>query len=470
MKKTLLLLAALGLAGVASLQAGTVDVYITGSTAFRANVYTACTKLFASAPNIYYGGTAYGGNGKLSSKDLSWVMTGTPITTLTNVYGFGNSPSSTTLNIHGLFTGSIQGLKAVETAQQLVWAKPQGTLNGTANAYSTNSATLAFSDSDNAACPYIVTGNYEQESVAVQPFVMVRAHTSLNGVTNINNVSWEQMYHAIPHGRLPLSAWTYHDSDSNNWVYLCERTRDSGTRRTFTAGEFYPYGDIGVYCYDNTNSHGWYTPAQLAPAGLAIGTGLTYGDGTNGVMSAGGYGFDGNVNLLWGNGYVAGSDVANTLNINKADNQSIGVLSVSDAASVGGSTNWGCVISLNGLWPTVGGTNLNGNVGTNDYSPITSGFYPLWGYEVVVHPINPGLISDQDITQAQLGDWLTPGTFEGVFNYQTINNGGGSTLTGSLENEIQLSKTGSPGATAIRLSDMQVGRSSVGGEIFPPLN
>ena len=52
MKKTLLLTLALGLAGASSLVAGNVDVYITGSTAFRANVYTACQKLFTT-------GTAY---------------------------------------------------------------------------------------------------------------------------------------------------------------------------------------------------------------------------------------------------------------------------------------------------------------------------------------------------------------------------------------------------------------------------
>ena len=48
MKKTLLLTLALGLAGATSLVAGNVDVYITGSTAFRANVYNACQKLFTT--------------------------------------------------------------------------------------------------------------------------------------------------------------------------------------------------------------------------------------------------------------------------------------------------------------------------------------------------------------------------------------------------------------------------------------
>jgi hypothetical protein len=127
------------------------------------------------------------------------------------------------------------------------------------------------------------------------------------------------------------------------------------------------------------------------------------------------------------------------------------------------------VISYNGIWPTAAGAGIHGNTGTNDYSPITLGYYPLWGLEVLVHPVNPGAISDQDISEAQLGNQTTPGTFMGVFNAQTLINGG-SPILGSIENEIELSKTGSPGATAIRLSDMLNSRSAVGGVISPPFN
>ena len=88
MKKTLLLTLAFGLAGASSLLASTVDVYITGSTAFRANVYNACTKLYSSAPTIYYANAANGGaNSGFSAKTASWCMTGTPITGLTNIQG-----------------------------------------------------------------------------------------------------------------------------------------------------------------------------------------------------------------------------------------------------------------------------------------------------------------------------------------------------------------------------------------------
>jgi hypothetical protein len=126
-------------------------------------------------------------------------------------------------------------------------------------------------------------------------------------------------------------------------------------------------------------------------------------------------------------------------------------------------------MSVNGLWPTAAGAGIHNNTGTNDFSPITLGYYPCWGLEVLVHPVDPTKIADQDISKTQLGNQTTPGSFMGVFNAQTLINGG-SPLVGSIENEIEISKTGSPGATAIRLSDMLNSRSAVGGTITPPFN
>jgi hypothetical protein len=87
--------------------------------------------------------------------------------------------------------------------------------------------------------------------------------------------------------------------------------------------------------------------------------------------------------------------------------------------------------------------------------------------EVLVHPIDPSKISDQDITKTELGNQTTTGTFLGVLNAQTLINGG-SPLTGSLENEIVASQPN--GATAIPLAAMANSRSSVGGKISPPFN
>ena len=115
------------------------------------------------------------------------------------------------------------------------------------------------------------------------------------------------------------------------------------------------------------------------------------------------------MNLNWGFGYVGGGDIKNSLNNGNAANQSIAYLSIADAKGVNnGGGNWSTVMSYNGIWPTAAGAGIHGNSGTNDYSPITLGYYPLWGFEVLVHPENTSAsgstISGQNITYGQLGD------------------------------------------------------------------
>ncbi len=459
MKKTLLLTLAFGLAGASPLMASTVDVYITGSTAFRANVYNACQKLFNPAQSgtssTYFANAANGGAGSgFSAKTASWCMTGTPITALTNLQG-------ATLVIHGFFTGSTQGIQTTEDSTPLVWAAPHGTAGGNADTYVTNSPTIGFSDASGAASPYTATGNSVEENVCVQPFVI--AKSVVGGVmTNINNLSWEQLEYGIPVGRIPLSAWSDNVNDSSNFVYLIQRTKDSGTRRCETAGQYYQFNDtVGAYIWDATNNF-FYVPANSNPLVWAT-TGSS--NANIAVVGTEGAGYN-NANLNWSSGYIGGGDIATELGVNNANNQAIAYLSISDSKTIVSTTNWSQVISFNGLWPTAAGVGIHNNTGTNDFSPITSGYYPCWGVEVLVHLIDPSLdpLSDQNITETELGSQTLPGSFMGVFNAQTIINGG-SPLVGSIENEIEVSKTA--GATAIRLSDMHSNRSAVGGTIAP---
>jgi hypothetical protein len=463
MKKTLLLTLALGLAGAPSLVAGNVDVYITGATAFRANVYTACTKLFSPAPTICYANAAHGGaDSGFSSKTAAWAMTGTPISGITNISG-------STLTVHGLFTGSIQGIQTVEQSTKLIFPNADGANNGLCVTYATNSPTIGFSDASGVATPYPAKGNYVEEQVCIQPFVIVKSAATVGAVTNINNISWEQLKYGIPQGRIPLAAWTSKITDTNTFVYLMQRTKDSGTRRNETAGDYYQYVDsVGIYIYDYTNNF-FYPPTVTANTG--------YGLSPNGVIGTEGPG-NNNANMNWGYGYIGGGDIANSLNNGNAANQAIAYLSIADARTVGTGGNWGNVIAVNGLWPTAAGAGIHGTTATNDFSPITLGYYPCWGLEVLVHPINPGLIADQNISRFQLTGNLSgsddfPGSFMGVFNAQTLINGG-SPIVGSIENEIELSKTSgigtTGGATAIRLSDMLNSRAAVGGTISPPFN
>jgi hypothetical protein len=452
MKKTLLLTLALGLAGASSLLAGTVDIYMTGSTAFRQTVYSACTKLFTAPPSIYYADANHGGaNSGFSSSTGSWVMSGTPITGLLNLQG-------NTLVIHGLFTGSIQGIQTVEQSVPLIFAISAGTSGGLTSGYVTNTPTIAFSDASGSSAGFTATGNYAEEPVCVQPFVMVKSQSPAPIMASINNVTWEQLEYGIAAGRLPFSVWSNKQGadNTNNFVYVIQRTSDSGTRRCETAQQYYQFTDpVGVYIYDFTNKF-FFQPNNT--------TASLIGSYPFGVVGAPGLN---NVNQNWGSGYVSGGNIATELNYPDATNTAISYLSMNDSKSVG-SSNWANVVSFNGLWPTAAGAGLHGNTGTNDYSPIVLGYYPCWGNEVLVHIINPAANppGDQDITQSQLGDQTTPGTFLGVLNAQSLINNGALTI-GSIEYEIELSKTNSGGAVAIRLNEMHSNRSSDGGLISP---
>jgi hypothetical protein len=452
MKKTLLLALAFGLAGAAPLRAD-VNVYITGSTAFRANVYSACTRLFNTASNfgVIYGDAIHGGDGTTGSGNTSWAMIGTA----TNTLSFANSK----LIVHALFTGSIQGIQSVENAQPLVFPNSGaiGTVVTAGSSYVTNSPTIAFSDTASAATPAFDVlnfgGAFGEEQVAVQPFVFCKSLAPGGAITNISNISWEQVRTAIPNGRIPYSAWTGKLADTNTYIYLLNRTADSGTRVTTISEVLYPYNQaVTIYNYDHA-----------ALAFYKANNSLFATTGTTGFGVIGSAPGVGNANLGWGPGYIGGGDLRSGLKYTDLANQSIGYLSLSDARTGGTNGNWGTVLSFNGTWPTAQGAAINNVTITNDFSPVTLGAYPFWTYEVVVYPtadpVNGGM------TQAQLGDQNTPQSFLGVLDSQTLFNGGVPIL-GSLEYEIQTSKTNAPAfATAIRLSEMTAARGSVGGTI-----
>jgi hypothetical protein len=455
MKKTLFLIVALGVAASA-LPLKAVDVYITGSTAFRKQVFTACQKLFVGgAPATTFADAAHGGSSSGSGAG-SWCMSGTASNTI-SILGGG------ALNVHGLFTGSIQGIQSVENQQPLIWVTPTST-------YTTNPPDIAFSDVSSVSTPsYDVNKNPGilpclEEQVAVQPFVFVKSVVTSGAVTNISNINWEQIRYAYGAGRIPLSSWTSKATDTNTFVYLINRTLDSGTRVTSLSEVQFAYSaSASIYNYDPTN-HGFY----LATNELFSTVGRP-GFGVIGA-SAG----NGNANLAWGSGYIAGGDIRTALEYQDTQNQSVGYLSLSDAQTVNTNTgaNWKEVISYNGVWPTTDGTNItSGTTTTNNFSPVIYGAYPFWSYEVVVYPSSANNPTIPGCTVAQLGDQNTPGTILGVLDYQTLySNPGGPTLAGSLENEIELSKSVSPGATAIRLSDMTASRGPVGGTLAPTPN
>ena len=443
MKKLMLLTLAAGLVTTTQLQA--LDLYISGSTAFRANVHDACKNLFDSPPvsgsTLRYGSAAQGGNGASNNGNNMWTMTGT----------VGNKVSalgSTPLTIHANFNGSVQGISLAQSPATKIFF-----IDTSGNQIS-NSVTIGFTDCSSGATPFPASGNYSEEAVAVQPFVMCRSVPNIS----VDNVTWEQLRYASQAGRIPLSAFTGHFSDHGSFIYELERTKDSGTRRTQFAGVQFGYNQSAViYNFDATNNVFYKATNTMQAIAGGVSNGVSYGV----VGSAG----SANANLNWGSGYVAGGDIRTALSINNAANQSIAYLSFADAKTGfgGTTTNWGQVISFEGLWPTAAGFGVRGNTGTNDLSPITTGIYPNWGYEIVVFPVvaPSSLATDQNLSQTQLGDQNTTGTILGVLDAVTV----GTPVLGSIDNEIENTKIG--GATAIRINDMVSSRASVGGTITP---
>jgi hypothetical protein len=434
MKNKLLLTLAAGLLSASPLMA--VDLYVTGATAFRANVHDACKALFDVPPTVIYGTAATGGNGAANNGNAQWTMTGT-VSNKVSVLG------TTPLNIHGLFTGSIQGVQTVEQGVKLIFLDTSGNPI-------TNTPTIAFSDASSVSSPFPASGNFSEEKVCVQPFVMTKSVAG-GGMNSVSNVTWEQLKYAIQAGRIPLAAWSGLANDLTNFVYLIERTKDSGTRRTETAQENYAFNQAAaIYIYDATNNF-FYKTTSLANAA----SGSSNATVVVGVVGAAGNN-NANISPVWGSGYVGGGDIKTELQINNAANQAMAYLSIADAKGVTG-VNWSQVVAFNGLWPTAAGPGISGNTVVNDYSPIINGMYPCWGYEVLVYPnVDPSSLPslDQNLTAAILG----------VLDSQTVINGG-SPLPGSIEASIVASKP--TGATAVPLADMVSSRQSVGGTITP---
>jgi hypothetical protein len=451
MKKTLLL--TLAASALCASQALALDLYITGATAFRANVHDAVKNLYDVTPlpasTLRYDLTST--NTAYNNGASQWVMTGTVSNTIPAF-------SNTVLTVHATFNGSVQGIAAVINKTKLQFLG----FSNTTPILITNTATIAYSDCASASTPFVASGNWSESAVAVQPFVLCisrSANTNMNYLTN--GITAEQLKYAIGAGQIPLSAWSFNTNDRSTLITLLQRTKDSGTRRTQLAQAGLGYNaPLTPFLWDATNNAFYdasgYTTAALTGNDAA-------GVGIVGAASA----IADSANLSWGQGYVGGGDLRTILNLTHTNNLSFGYLSFADAKSAGNG-NWGAVVPFNGVWPTSAGAGLRGitQVGTNvlnDFSPITKGTYPCWGQEICVYPtVNPStLSSDQNLTAALLGNQSTTNTVLGVLNAVRT----GTPILGSIDREIELSKTNL--ATAIRIKDMVSARTSVGGTITP---
>ncbi len=121
-----------------------------------------------------------------SGKNYVWTISGTPISTLTNLTG-------STLTVHANFTGSVQGIKAVESGASATFTFLDNSGIDTLPHVINKSSTIAFSDvfSASTAFPISAFGSaYAEDTVAIQPFVFVKSSSPT--VNSITNVTWQQ--------------------------------------------------------------------------------------------------------------------------------------------------------------------------------------------------------------------------------------------------------------------------------------
>jgi hypothetical protein len=445
MKKTLLLTLLAGLSTVSQLKADT-DVYLTGSTAFRKQVYAAVQNMFNGAPTIYYGNSAQGGDGTSGNGNPVWTMTGTAANIFTNG---GSTNISGILNIHANFTGSVQGIQDLESQTPISYLDKNGV--GV-----TNVPDVSFSDVYSSSTAYPISSAYNEDEVAVQPFAYCKSSSTFAGMTNINNVTWEQAKALVKGGQIPLSSWSRNVADTNTPIYIVNRTKDSGTRRSCFAEVDFGYSQsVSIYVYTAYNTT-WTKYASTVT-----------GNNTNQVIGNQGYA---NNNWGWGPGWVGGSDVQAQLKRTETQNTCVSFLSFADAQKADANARWAAVVPYNGVWPTAAGSGITNNTGSsyNDFSPIIYGQYPLWATEIIDYP-NTSLPSyNANLTLGQLGTSTSPGTFLGVLNNTPA--AGVNPIPGSVDYEIWKSEGNAGGSypnTAIRLSEMHASRQNVGGILAP---
>lgn len=404
--KKILTLTALGcLLGAVS--ANAVDIYLTGSTAFRSSAFFAVSNLYSS------GLTMNNGSGTFNAASSRWTTSGQ----MSSVFGSQN------VVIHANFNGSVQGIHQLfDVTDKGVYLKnstPADTV------LTTNTATLAFTDVDSASTAYALSSaSFIERPVALQPFVYVR---SLNCPATVTNITIQQLQQFMPAGVVKLSYLTGNTNDAGTNVYLLNRTLDSGTRVTAYA-DAKVSGSPSIYLW-LTNSGG---------IGNYYFTNLVYGPS------------------LYGKGYVGGGDVAAQLKAGgagapNANNIAIGYLGISDARGVNGGLN---ILSYNGVYPS---TDIKTGAAVPSaplYDSARNGQYSMWAYEIIAQPKTPG--GDNTINGTDVLAFTRK--LCGYDNTETFIGG-----AGSIDFDVSTLAT----RNAIRLGDMNVGRASVGGPIAP---
>jgi hypothetical protein len=278
--KALILAGAFVAASAANAQ---VTIYLSGSTAFRAEVFNSIKALYGGSPTITPAGAT------TSSSKVTYVGNGGNIGTL-----FGGQ----TVTIKTAFSGSVEGVVNVVGAANPPGVTQPTYLNADNSTDSNTVADFVFSDvfqntTDYNDGLYAALDDYQCGVVCFAWTRNVAAASS--GITNITHQQAQQLFAS---GSIAKSFWTGNLADTTP-VYLSGRYKLSGTRLTYQA-------DCG------------------------------YGANADATL----YMLDGSHNpILDTVGRTGGGDVATILKDASATVPFIGTLGTSDAAGVNGGAN-----------------------------------------------------------------------------------------------------------------------------------
>jgi hypothetical protein len=323
----------LGLAlGMASVSEAQQTVYITGSTAFRAQVYNGLKDMGLT---VQAGATS--GNNNFN---FTGSVNNTTIGTITN----GSAGQS--VQVICAFSGSTEGLNAIINDVSPVYTN----ISGSAFSYP-NGADLAFCDVQESSTVYAGDPVNEVSSadglassfgagVAIVPFCWAASADAAGKIANVTPYIINDIF---VNGTEALSFFDGIAADSGVNVYLTGRTNDSGTRITAQV-------DVG---FDPSQ------PVIQYAINGALGTPPASGTWQN----------------VENNGYASGGNVVKALSLT-GSGDAISYAGMADAASL---KNGAIPINYEGVSPFVG-TLWTATTPWN-LAGIENGSYTFWSYE-----------------------------------------------------------------------------------------
>jgi hypothetical protein len=417
---------ALGLGFAVGAQAQTgpgTQIYLTGSTAFRAQIFAALADLnLANATGAANSASQFTFDGSIADHTSGGDNL--------NLDGTGGS----TVTVYCSWSGSIEGIESLVNSTAANYVDITGTTfshDGDDIAMSDVGQTSAFQGEGHTQINFTpahtgVTlseiqnsteaGLPEGTGMAVQPFVFVvdgRAQT-------ISNITADNFFDLYGPGQLNLSFFTGNAADAATQVTAVGRYNLSGTRATSVA-------DFGGSFLNNLSQYALSADGTTTPGLASTDTASPPSTGNQWLA-------------VGNNGYYSGGNVGKAIqaaSVNGAP-AAIAYIALSDSHNITGTlTNTPGPINFQGQIPWVGGTFPNtGGWNTNG---IINGSYSLWTYERMYLSPNDPVGTDPFISE--FGQALISAIQYEVTNTPTTFGTANKQPTALLETQMKVYRT-----------------------------